>query len=195
MSAAGRVATGFSEPWVAKYAASSGTVTYSDGQKLARGVSVSIEPETSDDNKFYADNIAAEVAAGIFTGGTATLTVDGLLTASKAVIMGTPAADTAGWTAYGDNQEIPYVGLGFIVRYQSDGEVTYVPTVLAKVAFEQEALSAATQEEEIDWQTQELTANILKDDTTNHNWKFEGAAQTTEALALAALKTKLGVTP
>ena len=31
--AAGRVCTGFSLPYVAKYAASGGTITYSDGQK------------------------------------------------------------------------------------------------------------------------------------------------------------------
>ena len=193
MAAAGRVATGFSEPWVGVYAASSGVITYSSGQKLARGVNVTIEPETSDDNKFYADNVAAEVAAGTFTGGTATLVVDGLLTAARAVIMGTASTDSAGWTSYGDNQSIPYCGLGFIVRYQSDGVVSYVPTLLPKVAFEQTGLSAATQEEEIDWQTEELTANILRDDSSNHNWKFEGQEYSSESAALAALKTKMGI--
>ena len=80
--AAGRVCTGFSLPYVAKYAASGGTITYSDGQKLARGVSVSIEPESSDDNNFYADNILAESAGTTFTGGDLNLTVDGLLAAA-----------------------------------------------------------------------------------------------------------------
>ena len=36
----GRIITGFSKPYVAKYAESSGTVTYSDGMVLARGVEV-----------------------------------------------------------------------------------------------------------------------------------------------------------
>lgn len=40
---------------------------------LARGVNVSIEPEVSDNNIFYADNVAAETAGGIFMSGTATL--------------------------------------------------------------------------------------------------------------------------
>ena len=75
---AGKVTTGFSKPYVALYAESSGTVTYSSGQLLARGVEVSIEPEVGDANKFYADNIVAETIAGIFQGGTATFTVDGL---------------------------------------------------------------------------------------------------------------------
>ena len=79
MAAAGKVITGFSSPYVAKYSASGGTVTYSDGMRLARGVSVSINPEVGDANPFYADNVEAETVPGTFTGGTATLTVDGLL--------------------------------------------------------------------------------------------------------------------
>ena len=50
--------------------------TYTSGQILARGVEVSIDPEVGDDNTFYADNISAETAPGVFTGGTVTLTVD-----------------------------------------------------------------------------------------------------------------------
>lgn len=61
MAAAGRVTTGFSLPYVAKYAVSGGTVTYSDGQKLARGVNVTISPEASSDNIFYADKVVDRV--------------------------------------------------------------------------------------------------------------------------------------
>ena len=66
--AAGKVCTGFSMPYVAKYSATGGTVTYSEAMRLARGVSVEVAPEVGDDNKFYADNIAAETATGTFTG-------------------------------------------------------------------------------------------------------------------------------
>lgn len=63
--AAGKVTTGFSLPYVAKYAASGTTVTYSSGQKLARGVNVSITPTTNNtENNFYADNALAESAPG-----------------------------------------------------------------------------------------------------------------------------------
>ena len=51
MAAAGRVVTGFSKPYVAKYNVSGSTVTYSDGMKLARGVDVSIEPEVGDSKR------------------------------------------------------------------------------------------------------------------------------------------------
>lgn len=192
--AAGKVITGFSKPYVATYTATEGVLTYSDAQVLARGVDVSISPESADDNNFYADNVLAESASGTFTGGEVTLTVDGLLIAAERFIMGLPATGEDGWTAYGDDQNAPNVGLGFIVRYMSDGVTTFVPVVLAKVKFNQIALEAATQEEEIDWQTTELTATIMRGEDTNHNWKFIGADAATEAAAEAALKAKLGVT-
>lgn len=192
MSAAGRITTGFSLPYVALYAASGGTITYTSGQKLARGVDVTISPESSDDNIFYADNVAAENEAGRFTGGTVSLTVDGLLPATKKLIFGLPTS-TGGWTAYGDDMAVPYVGIGYIARVQSDGVVAYVPTVLAKCRFSLPEDAAATQEESIDWQTQSLEATIMRADDANHVWKFEGDEETTEAAAEAALKTKLGI--
>ena len=191
--AAGRVTTGFSKPYVAIYSETNGTITYSDGQLLARGVDVSISPESSDDNNFYADNVLAESDAGRFTGGTVSLTVDGLLTATKKLIFGLPTADTEGWTAFGDDMEIPYVGIGFIARAQSDGVVSYIPTVLCKCRFNQPEDAAATQEDEIDWQTQSLEAVIMRADDANHNWKFEGNGFPTGAAAEAALQAKLGI--
>lgn len=194
MAAAGRVATGFSLPYVAVYSATGSAVSYSNGQKLARGVSVSFDVESSDDNIFYADNQAAETAPGVFTGGTITLTVDGLLAAARRVIFGLPEAGSDGFVAYGDSVAVPYVGIGYIVRYQSDGVVTYVPQVVAKVRFTVPGGDYATQEEEIDWQTQELTGTILRDDSANHTWFYDSeTAYSTEADAEAALKTKLGI--
>lgn len=191
--AAGKVITGFSLPYVAKYAANEGTVTYSNGMKLARGVEVAISPESTDDNNFYADNVLAESDSGRFTGGEVTLTVDGLLTEAERLIMGLPEADAQGWMAYGDDQNTPELGVGFIVRYMSDGVTTYVPVVLARVKFAQIELNAATQEDEIDWQTSELTATIMRGEDAKHNWKYVGADVATEAAAEAALKTKLGI--
>lgn len=193
MAAAGQVTTGFSKPYVALYSESSGTISYTSGIQLARGVDVSLSPETTDDNNFYADNVVAETAAGRFTGGTVTLTVDGLLTAARKLVYGLPAAGTDGWTAFGDEMEIPYVGIGYIARVQSDGVESWVPTVIVKARFQLEEHSAATQEEEIDWQTQSLTATVLRGDDANHNWKYVGNNYSTEAQAEAALKTKLGI--
>lgn len=193
----GKVCTGFSLPYVAKYTESGGAVTYSDGMQLARGVNVSIAPEVADSNDFYADNVLAETVSGTFTGGTVTLTVDGLLPAAEAFIYGLPTPETVGTVSvykYGDANEPPYVGLGFIARYMSDGVTTYKVIVLTKTRFNLPTEAAATQEAEIDWQTQELTATIMRDDTADHDWKLVGATEyTSEALALADLKKILGI--
>ena len=192
MSVAGKVLTGFSLPYVAKYGATGGTVSYTSGQKLARGVDVSISPEASEDNIFYADNVQAENANGTLTGGTLTLTVDGLLTAAEKLIMGLGNAVDS-WTAYDDDQTIPDVGVGFIARYMSGGVTYYTPIVLPRVQFQQLETSAATQEAEIDWQTQSLTATIKRAEDSKHSWKFIGADQTTETAAENLIKTKLGI--
>lgn len=193
--AAGKVLTGFSLPYVALYSANGGTVTYSSGQRLARGVSVELEPTVGDNNNFYADNVIAETAGGIMTGGQVTLTVDGLLETAEKLILGLPESDTNDWYHYGDAMSIPYVGIGFICRYQSDGVVTYTPVVLTKARFQTPSLSAATQEEDIEWQTQELVADLARDDTASHDWKLVGEAQTTEALAEGMIKTMFNITP
>lgn len=188
--AAGKVTIGFSKPYVALYNTSDGT--YSDGQILARGVSVTSDIEFSDDNNFYADNQAAESDAGRFTGGTLTLTVDGLQPAAEKLIMGLPMA-VDGWMTYDDDQTIPYVGVGFIVKHMSDGVISYTPWVYNKCKFGQIPVDANTQEDEIDWQTQELEANIFRGDDAKHKWRQAGTPVATESAAEDALKDLLGI--
>lgn len=191
--AAGRVITGFSKVYAAIYNSSEGgAVTYSGAQRLARGVEVSVEAESSDDNIFYADNVAAENASGTFTGGTLTLTTDEMFNVSKRKFFGLPSPDADGWTAEGESANAPYVGVGWITRYTSDGINYYVPTVVAKAKFKTPGESAKTQESEIDYQTRELQAALMRDDTPNHNWRFIGSEYSTEDAAEAALVQKLG---
>lgn len=191
--AAGKVMTGFSLPYVALYENNGGTVTHSNGQRLARGVSVSIEAEAEDDNIFYADNISAESAPGIFTSGTATFTVDGLKLAAERLIMGIPEADAQGFIHYGENLTIPYVSVGFICRYMEDGVTSYTPVILTKVRFVTPGIDAQTATETIEWQTQELQATLLRDDTANHDWKLVGGEENSEAAAEAKIKTFLNI--
>lgn len=193
--AAGRVITGFSKPYVAKFSESPASsviqvTTYNDGQLLARGVSVSIDPESGDDNGFYGDNGLAETEKQRFTGGTVTLTVDGLFADAERLIMGLPAA-SSGWILYNDDQNVPLVGVGFIIRYQSGGTVTYVPVILVKCRFTQIPTSAATQEENVDYQTQELTAKILK--TNGGKWKRVGPDYASEDQAEAVIRTYFSI--
>ena len=193
------VTTGFSKPYYALYAASGGSVTYSNGANLARGVSVAVDATVVEDNNFYADNILAESENGQVSGGTLTLTVDGLSPAARRAIYGLPAAATTGtyngYTGYGDEATMPFVGVGFIRRTMNNGTTNYWAVVFPKVKFAFDGEDAQTSEDQISWQTKELSASFFKDDTANHNWKYvNDTAFTTEALAEAAIKTFLSIT-
>lgn len=198
----GRVITGYSKPKVAIYTNTNGTITYTSKMALARGVSVSMDVETSDSTDFYADNVLAESAGGRFTGGTVTLTVDGLKDAARKLIMGLPAETSmsvsiSGTTTtvkvleYDDRQSIPYVGVGFVVRYMEEGVTSYVPVMLSKVIFDEDTIEASTETDSIEFQTAELTASITRDDSTNHRWRRIAEAQTSEAAAEAVLDAML----
>lgn len=207
--AKGQVVTGFSFPVVAIYNNNNGAVSYTYGMDLARGVSISPELDTvNDDNVFYANNRSAESAQRKFTGGTLNLTVDGLLLAAEKLIMGLGAsaassvtvgtgtgAVTVAMTDYGDAQDIPYVGVGAVVRSQSNGVELFRAVVYTKVRFEQFALPAETQGEEIDWQTTELSGKLSRDDTTNHNWQRVSEILATELEAYNAVRAVLGLAP
>ena len=196
----GKVITGFSKPYVAVYSANGGSPTYSDGQILARGVNASLEASTGDSVNFYADNVIAESVGGVFTGATLTMTVDGLKDAARKLIMGLPTAtsntingSSVSIYEYDDRQVIPYVGIAFIVRYMEAGVTSYVPVVFTKCAFSVDGLSANTQEETIDFQTQELTATVMRDDSANHTWRRIAAEQTTETAAENIIRNLLNI--
>ena len=196
----GKVITGYSKPYVAKYTAVGSAVTYSNGMPLARGVDVEISVETADDNKFYADNAVAETAPAAFRSGTMKLTVDGLKDAARRLLegLGEPQTVTVGERTvnvddYGQSARPPYVGIGVIIRYQEDGVETYAPLVLTKARFPAQNTSAKTQGDNIEWQTQELNGSLHRDDTAAHNWKRLAEDQTSEEDAEAVLKALLNI--
>lgn len=196
----GKVITGYSKPYVALYNSNNGDITYSNGMPLARGVSVSVSAENSDGVNFYADNVLAESAGGVFTGATITMVIDGLKEAARKLIMGLPDPETVSVDGkevdvydYDDRQHIPNVGIGFIVRYMENGNTTYAPLVFTKAAFGVEGIDANTQEESIDFQTTELTATLMRDDSANHRWRRIAADQETEAEAEVIVKALLQI--
>lgn len=198
----GRVCTGFSLPKVAKYTVASGVVSYTNVTALARGVDVTVSVESDSDNNFYADNVLAETDRQAFSSGTLSLTVDGLKDTARKLITGVVTTSsttvstgvTVTWDIYDDAASVPYVGVGFVARYMEAGVTSYVPIVLKKVKFDDPEITAATQEESIDWQTQSLEATIMRDDTANHAWKMIGTELTTEAAAETAVLKALGAT-
>lgn len=196
----GRVCTGYSHPMAASYAASAGTVTYTDPFIIARGVSVDISLTTSSGTSFYADNSAQETSPGKFVSGTVTLTNDDPLPGIAKKIYGLPeektltmtGSTTVKYQGYGKQASYPYLGVGFIVRFQQDGVESFVPVVLTKVRFSAPNTRRETQGEEMSYQTATLTGTMALDDGTDKNWKFVFDEQTTEAAAVAVLEKFLG---
>lgn len=200
----GAVTTGFSYPVVAKYTNSGGVTTYSNGMDLARGVSVDVTVETAgDDNIFFANNAAAEEAPRRFKRGSAKLTVDGLLRAAEDLILGATTEETVTvgsasvkFAVNDDDQEIPYVGIGVVLRRQSAGQEFFQGLVYTKSRFAQFAPSASTEDgDDIDWQTQELDATLLRDDTPKHAWQKLSEPLETELEAYNAIRVVLGLAP
>ena len=194
------VTTGFSEPYVAKYSNTGSTVTYSGGMKLGRGVSMSVEVESADDNNFYADDQIAESETGIMTSASGTFTVDGLEPEAATLILGLPEKgqetieeNPVDVYDYDDRMRVPYVGVGVLRRVMMKGVPAWEPIVFTKVKFNIPGDEAATQEDQIDWQTQDLDASIVRDDTANHRWKRVFARQATKAEAVAILKGYLKI--
>lgn len=198
---AGKVCVGFSYPYVAKYVNTDGAISYTDGIRLARGVEVKVSPEVSDGNEFYADNIVAETDEGYFQKGTVDLTVDGLHQAAERFIFGLaePEEQTFGEvkvkiTKFPAVPNTPYVGIGYIAKYRSGGVDCYTPTILTKGKFVDNGSEHKTDEENPNYQTQSLKANLVRDDSAAQNWKWLLDDYSTEDAALAALKAVLGVT-
>ena len=195
----GKVITGYSKPYIAKYTYSDDTITYSDAMYLARGVNVSVEATSGDGVHFYADNVTAESVGGVFTGATITMVVDGLKEEARKLIMGLPTATTVtvdgkayNKLIYDDRQQIPYVGIGFVVRYMENGNTTYDAVVFNKAAFSVDGLEANTQEDEVEFQTTELTATLMRDDSQYHEWRNIIQELPSEADAIAAIQQILG---
>lgn len=199
------VTTGFSKPYVAKYGTVEGAEsnTYSGGMKLGRGVNVSIEPNVADGNDFYADNVVAESAAAQFTSASGTITVDGLENMAATLILGLPepknfeieTSKQVKMQGYGGAMAPPYVGFGYIRRTMMNGKTSFYPVIHPKVRFSIPSDSANTQEDTIDWQTQELTVTVIRDDTVDTNWKaVSESGCSTEAEAEEVIKKYLNIT-
>ena len=197
---AGRVLVGFSHPTIGLYNAAGGAVSYTGGRRLARGVEVSLSIDTTDDNNFYADNQIAESESGKFSGGKATLTVDGLHDDAERMAYGIPdpvemscGDKKVRVTKYGDSADPPYLGIGFLLLYQCAGGDSWQPMILTKGKFMTHGTDAKTHGNDRDWQPQKLEATLCRDDSSTHDWKWLAEECATEEAALAVLDALLGV--
>ena len=163
---------GLSRPYYAKYTSNGSTVTYSDGALLGKAIELSMDLDSADSNILYADNGPAE-SDNQFAGGTLTIKTDDLLPEAAAGILGLSlqsGSSTPQELVFGDTQEIPYVGFGAIIKKKQNGVIKWLGLVLPKIQFSNPGISAVTQGETIDWQTPELSATIMRDDTSAHTW-------------------------
>lgn len=192
---------GVSKPKYAVYTNNDGVITYSNGGSLGKMVSVSVSIDSAQDNDFYADNGIAETDRQ-FAGGSFTANTDDLSDAVSKIILGLKEEELSGIAGitdadafelvYDDTQVMPYLGLGFIQKKIVKGQTMWRAIVLTKAMFSVPADSATTQGSSIEWQTPELSATIMRDDSSTHVWKRE-ATFTTEAQAEAYLDAKLNI--
>lgn len=193
---------GLSKPYFAVYSATGSTVSYANGAVMGKATEANIEIDTTEDNNLYADNAIAETDR-TFAGGTLTLSTDDLSQEVSKAILGLAEQAITGIEGvtdtsvkellYDDQQQTPYLGVGFIIKKKVGGVYKWRGVILTKVMFSAPADVATTQGETIEWQTPELSATIMRDDSTNHMWKRE-ATFTTEAQAEAYIKDRLGIT-
>ena len=189
------ITIGYSYPYVAKYDGSGETDKYTEGMDLGSGVNFSDSIEVADDNDFYANNVVDESETGKFVSGEATITINGLVAAAAKMILGianTTSVTSTKWDDYDDETNPPDVGYGHVRKVREKGVDKYIAVVYPRVKFNIPSSSAETQEKEINWQTQELTAKILRSQNGKHIWKSEvQTAFTSEMEAYNALKAYL----
>lgn len=194
---------GLSKPYFAKYSNTAGTTTYSGGAAIGKAVELSMELEGQDDNILYADNGPAE-SDNEFGGGSITLKTDdllpepmiGILGIKDVPITGNDKITTTGakWMVFDDEQETPYVGFGAIVKRKINGSVKWSALIYPKIQFQNTGDAATTQGKSIEWQTPELTAALLRDDTVYHEWRRLSSPLDTEAEAEALIRSFLNIT-
>lgn len=195
---------GLSKPVFALYHNAGTTITYSDYGVLGKAVEFSLELNDGSSNILYADNGPAE-SDNQFSGGTLNFTTDDLLPAAVSKITGVAltAVTNSGIVdtttpkemIFDDDQVIPYCGVGIIVKKKQGGAIKWVGVVFPKVQFSNPGLSATTQGESIEWNTPEISAIILRDDSTKHSWYRASTPLDSEADAAAYIGGILNPTP
>lgn len=189
---------GLSKPYFAIYSSSGTTVTYSGGGLMGKFTELSISLNEGTTNALYADNSPAE-QDNQFNGGTVSMSTDELSPENLTSIFGAKKESASGnsgasWYVWDDDQAIPYVAIGGIIKKKINGVVKWVAYVLPKVQFKTPGIAATTQGETISWQTQSLNADILRSDEPKHRWYQLSSYMETEAEAEALIKAYLSIT-
>ena len=192
---------GLSRPYYAKYNNNDGIVTYSDGGSMGKFTELSISLNEGSSNILYADNAPAE-SDNQFSGGTASITTDDLRAELMAPVFGAKeeainaeglSTTGAKWYVFDDDQVIPDLGIGGIIKKKVGGAIKWVAFILVKTQFTTPGIVATTQGETITWQTQSLTAKLMRGDDEKHRWHMISSPLDSEEDAEAIVKAYLNI--
>lgn len=196
------------------YTSSTGAVAYTNGFIADKAVEYSAEFTTAENNPLYGDNGIAENDKGTFQSGSLSLTTTDLPQELSKKLLGLTqrtetwgegsAQKTATVNVYDDNAKAPYLGFGIIEMHQINDVDKFRAIFFNKVFFAIPSEAATTKGESIEWQTKEITGEIMRsdevitatssDDGVMHPY-MEDSWFDTEALALEWLAHKCGYAP
>ncbi len=193
---------GLSRPYIALYHNDNGAVSYSKGRRLAKAVTTSYTPDTSDNNELYGDNGPAE-SDKQFSGGTLNTGITELSVEDAALMYGLEVTDvtlpgdeapSGKEISFGGDSDIPYLGYGVIDKKIIDGKTKFMAVLFTKTQFNYPGDDYETQGKTINWKTPSLTATVMRDDTPTADWR-KWAIFDTEEQAAKYLEQRLNITP
>lgn len=169
-------------------------IVYGTGMIATRAVSADIT-YNKDKNSHYSDDVMSESDNSI-TGGTISLIGSEFLPEARVALFGVRKVTDGGKTIYRTTSvPSPYIGLGYVTVMIYKGVYKYTAKWIHKMQFSLGGDSDKTKTENIEWQTETATGNIMGatiDDTGEPAFKdeveFENAAD-----AIAWLDAKANI--
>lgn len=175
---------GLSIPVVGKYNHDgAGNVTYTDGIIAGNAVEYGVSIEAAENNPLYADNKIKENDTGTFKSGELTVNTAELTQNVSKLILGTKTNElsftpdgatepvTVTEQIFDDDTKSPYLGYGIVEWHQIDDVDRYRAVLLTKTFFAIPEEAATTKGENVEWQTKELTATIMRSDQKDEIYK------------------------
>lgn len=138
---------------------------------MGKAIAATFTPNTPEENPLYANNSIAENDTSSGAGGTLTLTLDRMTLEVAADLYGTTVKDVS--VQVGEEtvsgKEIEYLGLetsaaigtAYIKLHQEDGVPRHEVMFYREASFTRPEDSARTMEGSVEWQTPEVSGNIM----------------------------------
>lgn len=169
-------------------------ITYGTGVVMGKAISADISYQRAS-NALYADDAKVESDNSI-TGGTVNFTVDQVTLEGRRVAFGLVIKEEEGGKSYDiTGRSTPYIGQGYIEVLNYNGKYQYRAIWLHKVQYGPQGRSSATKGEQITWQTEAVTGDMLGayiDDSGEAHFERVFEAET-EAAAMAWLKKQANI--